>query len=183
MSDDQTFLIAVTVTGWPSRTRARRHVYDLMAEAQRTGFPGVAGRVDSWWDASVDHADGHDNGEAVWTHHGRGIEAQQVLVMKGWAPSTDMALGPHPSLTVVRNDRGELMIFECDRCNNGSDDPAVLAEVPCEDVSKWEHGHFWHSNEADPIQIIECLSDCGMTVRFGRFVGEVSDEHAGSPPD
>jgi hypothetical protein len=183
---EHTFLIAVTVTGWPSRTRARRHVYDLMAaDMEGRAFIGGGG-LTSWHDAGVDHTDHHDEGEAVWAYPGRGIEAQRALVAMGYAPEVDMAIGHHPGVWVIRDGEridGNVLCFECTRCNNASDDPAVLAEVPCIDLSKWEHGHYWVSNEEDPIQRIECLSDCGMTIEFGQAVGAVSTEHAGSPPD
>lgn len=180
---DDTFLIAITITGQPTRAKARAALYQHLIGLN------VSRATDSWWDAGPDSVDGHDNGEAVWVHPGRAIEAQRALVALGYAPEADMAIGPHPSVYVARNqnDRhGEVMGFICDRCNNGSDHPAVLAEVPCIDLDKWEHSHYWVDDtgildgESDTIT---CLSDCGMTIVNGQAVGAVSSEHAGMAPD
>lgn len=181
---EDTFLIAVTVTGQPSRMAARKVVYDLMG-ADLDGRAFLPGRLDSWWDASPDATDGHDNGEAAWTYPGRGIEAQRALVRAGLAPETDQAIGPHPSVYVIRNDRGEVIAYECERCGEASDHPAVLAEVPCQDMGKWEHGHLWVDDTGlldGRSTTITCLSDCGMTIVDGQPVGEVSDECAGADP-
>ena len=181
---EDTFLIAVTVTGAASRMAARQVAYSLMPLGKRV--MGSAGVIESWWDASPDGTDGHDNGEAARTYPGRGIEAQRALIGLGLAPETDGAIGPHPGVTVIRNDDGEVMAYECDRCGEASDHPAVLAEVPCIDLSKWEHGHLWVDN--DNIlngfrNHITCISDCGMTIVNGQAMGAVSTEAAGSPPD
>jgi hypothetical protein len=175
---EDTFLIAVTRVGADSRTAARRDVYDQMGRVLSGGYG-----IDGWFDATVDYVANHDNGEAVWAHPGRGIEAQHALVLAGLAPETDDAIGPHPQVYVARDgDRedGGVLVYECVRCGNGSDHPAVLAEVPCEDVAKWEHSHYW---VAVTDWKIACISDCGMTVKGGRFIGEISAEAAGSPPD
>lgn len=178
---EDTFLIAVTRVGADSRMAARADVYDQMGRVLSGGYG-----IDSWWDASPDSTDRHDNGEAAWTHPGRGLEAQCVLVGFGLASEADLRVGHHPSITAIRNDRGDVIVYECDRCNNGSDHPAVLAEVPCVDLSKWEHGHYWVSGDlfvgSTDVEIT-CIADCGMTIVNGQAVGEVSDEAAGSPPE
>jgi hypothetical protein len=185
---EDTFLIAVTVVGQPSRMAAREAVYALMG-ADIEGRSYLPGRLDSWWDATVDSTCGHDNGDAVWTHPGRGLEAQRALVNLGLAPESDERVGHHPQVEAVRDgDRfdGHVLMFECVRCNNGAEHPAVLAEVPCIDLSKWEHAHYWVSGDlfVDSTDVeITCIADCGMTIVNGQAVGEVSDEAAGSPPE
>lgn len=176
---EDTFLIAVTVTGQPSRSAARAEVYASMT--RQIGFG-----IESWWDAGPDHTDRNDNGEAVWVHPGRGIEAQFSLVLLGLAPESDRMLGQHPAPRVARDQDmldGNVIAYECARCGNAADSPEVLAEVPCIDLSKWEHGHYWTTDDEDPIQRITCLSDCGMTIEHGQAVGSVSAEAAGNPPE
>lgn len=178
-SDDQTFLVAVTLTGHTSRSAARAALYEAMGRTLLfTDMP-----LDSWWDAGPDHTDRNDNGEAVWCHPGRALFAQRLLVNAGLAPESDMALGPHPSPLAVQNDAGEVIVYECERCGNGAESPEVLAEVPCIDLSRWEHAHYWTTDDEDPIQRITCLSDCGMTIERGQAVGSVSAEAAGNPPE
>lgn len=181
MSRDDTFLIAVTITGQTSRTAAREAVYEALGRMLLfTDMP-----LDSWWDASPDNTDGHDNGEAAWVYPGRGIDAQRALIAAGLAPEMDGAIGPHPSVTVLRNDRGDVLCYECDRCDEAADHPAVLAEVPCEDLSKWEHGHLWESDDVvnGTGTTVTCLHDCGLSIMAGVVKGEVSDECAGAPPE
>ena len=181
---EDTFLIAVTRVGAASRMAARADVYDQMGRVLSGGYG-----IDGWFDATVDYTANHDNGEAVWAHPGRGIEAQHALVVAGLAPEEDDRIGAHPQVHVIRDggrDGGHVLAFECVRCNNDSDHPAVLAEVPCIDLSKWEHGHYWVSGDlfVDSKDVeITCIADCGMTIVNGQAVGEVSDEHAGSPPE
>ena len=181
---EDTFLIAVTRVGADSRMAARADVYDQMGRVLSGGYG-----IDGWFDATVDYTANHDNGEAVWAHPGRGIEAQHALVVAGLAPEADDAIGAHPQVHVIRDgDRedGHVLAFECVRCNNTSDHPAVLAEVPCVDLSKWEHGHYWVSGDlfvgSTDVEIT-CIADCGMTIVNGQAVGEVSAEAAGSPPE
>jgi hypothetical protein len=178
---EDTFLIAITVVGQPSRMAARALLYEALGRMR--DFNDVP--LESWWDASPDAADGHDNGEAAWTYPGRGIEAQRALVNAGLAPETDQAIGPHPSVYVIRGDRGDVIGYECERCGETSDHPAVLAEVPCQDMSKWEHGHYWVSGDVlnGAGTRVVCLSDCGMTITDGVVEGEVCDECAGRPPE
>ena len=185
---EDTFLIAVTVTGDTSRMAARERVYQLMPKGTWGQTRESDGVVVSWHDATVDFTENHDNGEAVWAHPGRGIEAQHALVVAGLAPEEDDRIGAHPQVHVIRDggrDGGHVLAFECVRCNNDSDHPAVLAEVPCIDLSKWEHGHYWTGMSVDHhgIVTVECIADCGMTIVNGQAVGEVSDEDAGSPPE
>jgi len=186
---EDTFLIAVTVTGDTSRMAARDRVYQLMPRGTWGQTRESDGVVVSWHDATVDYTENHDNGEAVWAHPGRGIEAQHALVVAGLAPEADDAIGAHPQVHVIRDgDRedGHVLAFECVRCNNTSDHPAVLAEVPCVDLSKWEHGHYWVSGDlfvGSTDVGITCIADCGMTIVNGQAVGEVSAEAAGSPPE
>lgn len=182
---EDTFLLAVTVTGASSRMAARHVAYSLMPLGQRV--MGSDGVVESWHDASMDSTDGHDDAEVALTYPGRGIEAQHALVVAGLAPEIDDAIGPHPRVQVIRNQDqsdGDVMAFICDRCNNGSDHPAVLAEVPCIDLDKWEHSHLWVSDDIimGGRNRVTCLSDCGMWIEDGRVLGEVSDDAAGEPP-
>jgi len=185
---EDTFLIAVTVVGQPSRMAARAAVYALMS-ADIEGRSYLPGRLDSWWDASPDSTDGHDNGEAAWTHPGRGLEAQRALVNLGLAPEVSERVGHHPAVIAYRDgDRygGNIISFECTRCGEAADHPAVLAEVPCIDLSKWEHSHYWVSGDLfiDSTDVeITCIADCGMTIVNGQAVGAVSTEAAGSPPE
>ena len=181
---EDTFLIAVTVTGGTSRMAARERVYDQMGRVLSGGYG-----IDGWFDATVDYTANHDNGEAVWAHPGRGIEAQHALIVAGLAPEADDRIGDHPQVHVIRDggrEDGNVLAFECVRCNNTSDHPAVLAEVPCIDLSKWEHGHYWVSGDlfvgSTDVEIT-CISDCGMTIVNGQAVGEVNAEAAGSPPE
>lgn len=184
---EDTFLLAVTVAGASSRAKARMLAYSLMPLGQRV--MGSDGVIESWSDATVDHVDNNDDGEAVTVHPGRGIEAQRALVAMGYAPETDMAIGPHPGVWVIRNGEdpnGDVLCYECVRCNNGSDHPAVLAEVPCVDLARWEHAHLWVDDNGildGNSDVITCLSDCGMTIVDGKAVGEVSDEFAGYVPE
>ena len=181
---EDTFLIAVTRVGAASRMAARADVYDQMGRVLSGGYG-----IDGWFDATVDYTANHDNGEAVWAHPGRGIEAQHALVVAGLAPEEDDRIGAHPQVHVIRDgghDGGHVLAFECVRCNNDSDHPAVLAEVPCIDLSKWEHGHYWVSSDlfVDSKDVeITCISDCGMTIVNGQAVGAISAEAAGSPPE
>lgn len=181
---EDTFLIAVTRVGAASRMAAREDVYDQMGRVLSGGYG-----IDSWWDASPDSTDGHDNGEAAWTHPGRGLEAQRALVNLGLAPEVSERVGHHPAVVAYRDgDRygGNIISFECTRCGEAADHPAVLAEVPCIDLSKWEHSHYWVGGDlfVDSTDVeITCIADCGMTIVNGQAVGAVSTEHAGSPPD
>ena len=181
---EDTFLIAVTRVGADSRMAAREDVYDQMGRVLSGGYG-----IDGWFDATVDYTANHDNGEAVWAYPGRGIEAQHALVVAGLAPEVDDAIGPHPQVVAHRDGGrgdGNVLMFECVRCNEAADHPAVLAEVPCIDLSKWEHSHYWVSGDlfVDSTDVeITCIADCGMTIVNGQAVGAVSTEHAGSPPD
>ena len=186
---EDTFLIAGTVTGDTSRMAARERVYQLMPKGTWGQTRESDGVVVSWHDATVDFTENHDNGEAVWAYPGRGIEAQHALVVAGLAPEEDDRIGAHPQVHVIRDGGhgdGHVLAFECVRCNNDSDHPAVLAEVPCIDLSKWEHGHYWVSGDlfVDSTDVeITCIADCGMTIINGQAVGAVSTEAAGSPPE
>lgn len=181
---EDTFLIAITRVGADSRMAARADVYDQMGRVLSGGYG-----IDSWWDATVDSTCGHDNGDAVWTHPGRGLEAQRALVNLGLAPEADERVGRHPQVEAVRDGNrfdGHVLMFQCTRCGEAADHPAVLAEVPCVDLSKWEHGHYWVSGDlfvgSTDVEIT-CIADCGMTIVNGQAVGEISAEAAGSPPE
>lgn len=173
---EDTFLIAITVTDAPTRMHARQMVYSQMPTGVRV--LGEHGTIESWWDATVDATDGHDNGEAVWTHPGRGFEAQSLLAAAGLAPEDDLHLGAHPSVWTIRDGDspdGGILGYQCERCGETADHPAVLAEVPCRDLSVDDHGHMWVSETLlyGVYGPITCASDCGMTIVNGTPIGKV----------